>query len=196
MRGEPIEAVNSGLATLAASMRKNPFALESVWISIVTFDISAKEVMPLTFIEDVDMPYIQTPDSGPTHLGQALQLLEARVLSERKKKSKDSRGDWAPFLFVMTDGRPSDVALFNEYVPKIKKLGFRTIIGCAAGPKAELSSLSALCEQVVSLSNMDIHGFANLFEWVSAVIAQDSQSSSLIKNSELPPPPKNLEIEV
>jgi uncharacterized protein YegL len=194
MRGEPIEAVNSGLSVLATSMRQNPFALESVWLSIITFDIEAEEVMPLTFLEHAEMPYIETPEAGPTHLGQALKLLEARVLQDRRKKSSDSRGDWAPFLFVMTDGRPSDVSLYNEYVPRIKNLGFRTIIGCAAGPKADLSSLSELCEQVVSLSNMDIHAFANLFEWVSEVIANDSRSSSTKKGRELPPPPKDIEI--
>ena len=194
MKGEPIEAVNAGLSVLETSMRQNPFALESVWISIITFDAEVKEVMPLTFVEDVTMPHIQTPNSGPTHLGAALKKLEEIVKANTKNREPSEKSDWSPFLFVMTDGRPSDIHLYKEYVPKIKKIGFRTIIGCAAGPRADLDELSDLCDQTVSLSNMDIHGFSNLFEWVSQVIASDNQSSSVHRDAILPPPPKEIQL--
>ena len=194
MKGEPIEAVNAGLSVLETSMRQNPFALESVWISILTFDAEVKEVMPLTFLEDISMPHIQTPNSGPTHLGLALKTLEGKVKQDLKQKSPGDKTDWSPFLFVMTDGRPSDIQLYNEYVPRIRKLGFRTIIGCAAGPRADLAELQDLCDQTVSLGNMDIHGFSNLFEWVSQVIASDNQSSSVHRDAVLPPPPKEIQL--
>ena len=48
MQGEPIHAVNVGLQSLAASLRQDPYALESVFISIITFDMEVKEVVPLT----------------------------------------------------------------------------------------------------------------------------------------------------
>ena len=48
MRGEPIAAVNVGLQALLASLRQNPFALESVSLSITTFDREVIEVVPMT----------------------------------------------------------------------------------------------------------------------------------------------------
>ena len=44
MRGEPIQSVNSGLQNMLSTLKQDRFALESVWISIITFDIEAKEL--------------------------------------------------------------------------------------------------------------------------------------------------------
>jgi uncharacterized protein YegL len=38
MKGEPIEAVKVGLSSLLASLRKDPYALETVHICLLTFD--------------------------------------------------------------------------------------------------------------------------------------------------------------
>ena len=38
MRGEPIEAVNRGLKVLVSSLRQDPNALETAFLSIITFD--------------------------------------------------------------------------------------------------------------------------------------------------------------
>lgn len=196
MKGEPIEAVNAGLQSLASSIRQDPFGLESIWLSIHTFDLNVKEVLPLTGIDTAVIPHIATPDSGPTHLGAALEVLEKRVKKEAIKTSSDAKGDWAPFLFVMTDGRPSDTALYRSMLPKMKNLGFKNIIGCAAGPKADLEELKELCDQTVSLSNMDIHGFASLFTWVSQVIASNNGSSTIQNEVALPAPPKEIQLTV
>ena len=38
MNGEPIQAVNVGLQSLLSSLRSDPHALDTVYISIITFD--------------------------------------------------------------------------------------------------------------------------------------------------------------
>jgi len=107
MRGEPIEAVRTGVAMLISALRQDPSALESVWLSILTFDREARVILPLTALEDVQMPDILTPESGPTLLGEALVLLSRTVTREVTRSSATTRGDWRPLLFVMTDGAPS-----------------------------------------------------------------------------------------
>jgi uncharacterized protein YegL len=42
MRGEPIEAVKTGLRALLSSLSRDPYALETVYLSIITFDREAK----------------------------------------------------------------------------------------------------------------------------------------------------------
>ena len=72
MRGEPIESVNIGLRAMMASLRQNPHALESVYLSIVTFDSLIKEVLPLTALKQLVLPDIVCPESGATFLGEGL----------------------------------------------------------------------------------------------------------------------------
>ena len=56
MNGEPIVAVNAGLQALLTSLRSNPYALDSVHLSITTFDSEIKLVLPMTPVADVMLP--------------------------------------------------------------------------------------------------------------------------------------------
>ena len=80
MKGEPIESVKVGLESMLTSLRQDPFALESACISIITYDRDVKCLVPLTPLEDMQLPNIITPDSGPTHTGAALKMLCENML--------------------------------------------------------------------------------------------------------------------
>src|SRR5690625_755067 len=83
MTGEPIEAVKNGVQMMMHSLRQNPQAIETAYVSIITFDSSAQQVVPLT-----DLASFQTPDikaSGTTALGDALSLLADKVQTEINK---------------------------------------------------------------------------------------------------------------
>ena len=101
MRGEAIQAVNVGLQALVSALRQDPYALESVHISIITFDLEAKELFPLTPLDEVQIPEISVPKSGATFLGSALELLVARVDKDVQRSTPDQKGGWRPILFVM-----------------------------------------------------------------------------------------------
>ena len=148
MQGEPIEAVNSGLETLISALRQDPHALETVYMTLITFDAEAKIIVPMTPLEEVVLPQFTTPRSGPTHLGLALKMLGDHVSADVIKGTDQIKGDWAPYLFVMTDGKPSDTQLYAEQCEAIRKLGFASIIGCAAGPKATEADLKPLCDHI------------------------------------------------
>ena len=195
MRGEPIEAVNSGLHALMASLRQNPYALESVWLSITTFDSLIKTVLPPTPLEQVSLPEIVCPESGATFLGGVLEHIAEAVPHERIAGTGEHKGDWRPILILLTDGKPTDLLAYSEAVPRIKALGFGNIVACAAGPKADASYLKQLTDNVVSLDTMDAASFAKFFQWVSAAVAQNSVSAgSPAGGSELPPPPPEINI--
>ena len=194
MQGEPIEAVNSGMETLVGALRQDPYALETVYLTVMTFDAQARTVVPLTQLEDVILPQITTPRSGPTHLGLALEMLGKQVKQDVVKNTGSVKGDWAPFLFVMTDGKPSDIMLYNEQCNEIKKLDFSQIIGCAAGPKARESDLRQFCTSVVHLDTMDNAAFSKLFQWVSEVIAHGNKSQGTSAATDLPPPPSEINV--
>ena len=195
MQGEPIEAVNAGLETLIGALRQDPYALETVHLAILTFDADVKTVVPLSPLEEVTLPRITTPRSGPTHLGAALEAVAGRVGDEVVRGSAERKGDWAPYLFVMTDGKPSDTLLYAEQCPKVRALGFASIIGCAAGPKARTEDLKPLCDHVVTLDTMDGGAFAQLFRWVSEVVSTGNRGKEAgAADDALPPPPPEINV--
>jgi uncharacterized protein YegL len=194
MRGEPIQAVNVGLQAMLASLRQNPFALESVSLCIITFDGKITEVLPMTALDAVTLPEIVCPESGPTFLGEALNYLCAKVTQDVRKSTPQSKGDWRPMLIIMTDGKPSDTQAFNEAIPRVKQAGFASVIACAAGPKSVPDQLKLLTNDVVTLDTMDSSAFSSFFQWVSAAVTAGSTSTGAAATLDLPPPPPEVNI--
>jgi uncharacterized protein YegL len=192
MRGEPIESVKVGLESMIASLRQDPFALESVFISIITFDREVKQLLPLTELELLQLPNITTPDSGPTHLGEALEVLIKKVDAEVQLSTEAQKGDWMPLLFIMTDGKPSDLQKYNAMIPEVKKRNFASIIACAAGAKADVKPLQQLTDQVYSLDTTDSATFRQFFKWVSASVSVGNRSVGTGDDIMLPPPPPEV----
>lgn len=192
MKGEPIEAVNAGLQTLVASLRRDPQALETAHLSIITFDRAARVIVPLTPIEELQLPMITTPESGPTMTGAALELVCRQVDQEVRSVSTDVKRDWKPLLFIMTDGQPSDIQKYKEMVPECKKRHFAAITACAAGMSAKIDMLRDLANNVVSLDTCDSATFSQFFAWVSASISSGAQSVGATSQLVLPPPPPDV----
>jgi uncharacterized protein YegL len=194
MRGEPIHSVNVGLQAMLAALRQDPYALETVHLSIITFDIEAREYLPLTPLDEVRLGEIQTPQSGATFLGAALELLVKLVDRDLRKSTDEAKGDWRPLLFVMTDGSPSDLLAYREAIVEVKRRPFGSIVACAAGPKAKTELLRELTDRVVLLETLDAAAFSSFFKWVSASVAVGSSSAGLEQSVTLPPPPAEVQL--
>lgn len=194
MKGEPIESVKVGLEAMISSLRQDPFALESACISIITFDRDVKCLVPLTPLEDLRLPDITTPDSGPTHTGAALKKLCEQVDNEVRLSTSESKGDWMPLLFLLTDGKPSDIQVYDDMVPEVKKRKFAGIIACAAGMKAKPEPLKQLTDQVYMLDSLDSAGFKKFFKWVSDSIGVGNRSAGVTDDLTLPPPPDEVNL--
>ncbi len=194
MFGEPIQSVNVGLQAMMASLRQDPHALESVYLSIITFDKEVNLIFGLTELAQVQLPEITTPQSGPTFLGMALKMVRERVLSEVIESNGSDKGDWMPLLFIMTDGKPSDLLEFKEAVPLIRKMKFGSIVACAAGPKAKEEFLTELTDNVVSLDTTDAYAFQSFFKWVSESVSIGNRSIGAADDVALPPPPPEINL--
>jgi uncharacterized protein YegL len=193
MNGEPIASVNVGLQAMVHALRQDPHALDSVHLSLITFDNEVKEIFPLTPLDQVQIPEIGCPKSGATNLGAALKLAVESIEKNVKRSTAEQKGDWRPMLFLMTDGAPSDTACFNEMVTKIRHGEFGKIIACAAGPKAKEEFLKQITDTVVSLDTTDSAAFASFFKWVSANVEQTGGATDA-KTKPLPPPPAEIQV--
>lgn len=195
MTGEPIEAVKNGVQMMVHSLRQNPQAIETAFVSIITFDSEAKQLIPLT-----DLASFQTIDlkaAGTTALGAALSLLADKLENEVTKTTLEQKGDWKPIVFIMTDGVPTDD--WQAGFQKLKAVKKGLIVGCAASNNADDKVLKEISDQVVRLSNTDADSIGKFFQWVSASIATTSTKVEetgidLTKKDQLPPPPSELVI--
>jgi uncharacterized protein YegL len=194
MNGEPIQALNNALSGMINSLRSDAQASETLWISIITFDRIVNEVSPLTELPLFQLPEITCPQSGPTNTGKALELLFEKVTNEVKKGSPTQKGDWRPLLFVFTDGKPSDIQLYTEMIPKIKSLNFGSIVGCAAGSLADNSKLKEIADTVVHLDTADSSTLKQFFKWVSDTIEHGNKSMGTIDTVSLPAPPSEVHL--
>lgn len=194
MRGEPIHSVNVGLQAMLSALRQDPSALESVHLAIITFDIEAREYLPMTPLDQVRLVDVSVPDAGATFMGAALELLVALVDRDLRKVTPDDKGDWLPLVFLMTDGSPSDLHAFRQAIPEVKSRNFGTILACAAGPKAKQEYLRELTERVVTLDTMDAAAFSGFFKWICASVASGSGTAATPGQVTLPPPPPEVNL--
>lgn len=192
MNGEPIQALNNALSGMISELRSDPQACETLWISIITFDREVKEVCSLTDLPSFTLEEITCPPSGPTNTGKALEMLHEKVRQDVRKGNEHQKGDWKPLLFLITDGKPSDIQLYNEMIPKIKASNFGVIVGCAVGHLADDSKLKDLTDHVVHLATADSSTLKQFFKWVSDTIEQGNRSMGTTDEVSLPPPPTEV----
>ena len=197
MYGEPIEAVKNGVQVLVSTLRQDPYALETAYLSIITFDSSAQQVSPLTELAAFQQPNIQA--SGCTALGEALALLSQKADQEVTKTTAEQKGDWKPLVFIMTDGDPTDD--LNKGLAEFKKRKWGMVVACAAGAGANTNTLKKITECVVSLDTADSATIKAFFKWVSASVSSGSMKveetgAEATTLSELPPPPPEVNIVV
>lgn len=198
MYGEPIEAVKNGVQVLVSTLRSDPYALETAYLSIITFNSTAQQLTPLTELANFQQPEIDA--SGCTSLGAALSLLAQKVDQEVTKTTSEVKGDWKPLVFIMTDGVPTDD--ITQGLAAFKNCKFGMVVACAAGKGADQNILKKITESVVSLDTADSATIKSFFKWVSASISTSSMkveeggremSGTL---NELPPPPPEVNIVV
>ncbi len=202
MHGEPIESVKNGLQMLVAALRKDPQALETAYLSVITFGSSAQQIVPLTELSTFQIPEISA--GGCTVLGEALKLVCKCYENEVTKTTSTQKGDWRPMVFILTDGVPTDdptegIAEFHAKTSRgNNKWG--VAVSCAAGPGADKNLLAQITpEAVVELATADPDSLKAFFKWVSSSILETSKSinesgTSTESISQLPPPPPEVQI--
>ena len=192
MMGEPIAAVETGVQTLVSALRQDPYALETAYLSIITFDSSAKQIVPLTELTAFQIPSFSA--SGSTSLGDALKMLANKIDTEVTKTTTEVKGDWKPLVFIMTDGGPTDD--WQKGLAEFRRRKTGIVVACAAGQAADTNVLKQITECVVQLDTADSSTIKAFFKWVSASVSVGSakvdSGTEVVGIGELPPPPPEV----
>ncbi len=177
MMGEPIEAVKQGIRTLITELKGDPQAVETAYLSVITFDSHARQLVPLTELMKFSEPEFSA--SGATALGEALLVMLDCIKKEVRKNTDVHKGDWRPFVFILTDGSPTDTEAFSRAVDAVRHADIGNIIACAAGAKVKIEPLKRITKNVLIMNTISAGDFSNFFEWVSGSIKMTSKSMVL-----------------
>lgn len=173
MIGPPLQSVQEGVRLMIRTLMRNPYALETVHMGIITFAARAETAVPLTELSRVSPPQLSVRPG--TALGSALRLCQESISRDVVPTMPDRKGDYRPLVFILTDGAPTDH--WEAPAADLKAARPRptvTALGC--GEEAEFGILTQIADQTVSLAEVTQEGLESLFSWVSASVAVSSRA--------------------
>lgn len=186
MQGAPIESVRQGLDLFQREVSNDPFARDVVAVGIITFASDAQLVTgSLVPISAFTVPSLVA--DGVTRLDLAFNTLLQSIDRDVARPVKGGqRGDWKPAVFILTDGRPTDVdgyennalwqpardALTNRPKGQIKPSSIVTV-GC--GPNVDDSTLKAISTGTAFKMGTSAAAFVALFQYLSQSITSSVQ---------------------
>jgi uncharacterized protein YegL len=174
MVGEPIQQVEEGLAAIIQALKSDPYALETVWISIIVFAGQPKTLVPLQEIVNFYPP--RFPIGSGTSLSKGLGHLMYELRSNIVKTSYEQKGDWKPIVFLFTDGVPTDdsAAAIGEWKRNWQRSA--NMIAISFGTEANNALLGQLTEEIHLFKNTSAQSYKDFFKWVSDSIKTSSIS--------------------
>lgn len=174
MVGEPIMQVENGIRTIIQELRTDPYALETVFVSIIAFAGKARCISPLTELTQFYPPAF--PIGSGTSLGNALRCLMHEIDTSVHKTTREAKGDWKPIVFLFTDGTPTDNP---EPVIELWNAKYRrqcTLVTISLGDNADTHLLGQMTETVLRLNDTGQDSYKQFFKWISASIQTTSVS--------------------
>ena len=194
MAGSAIEQVKSGIRAFHADLMGDPATVEIAYISVITFNDTATQIVPLTDIAQFNPPDLQA--GGRTNLGAAISLLMERIATEVAKNTADQKGDWKPLVFLWSDGAPTD-GEWPRYATELKSKHSCNVIALSVGEAGDAAVLKQVADTVLVMRDMGPEAFKQFFKFVSQSVKQTSQKiGAAPANSAitLPPPPPGITI--
>lgn len=174
MIGEPIDQVQEGISTIVRELKKDPYSLETVWISVVGFAGEAEVITPLQDIISFYPPKI--PVGSGTSLAKGLFKVMDCIDKDIVKTTYDRKGDWKPLVFLFTDGVPTDDAQIAIEKWNKNYHGKSNTIAISIGDNTNYKLLGSLSDNVLLFNNNSENSYKEFFKWVTDSIKTTSQS--------------------
>jgi uncharacterized protein YegL len=176
MIGEAIGAVQRGVESLLRELRSDPHALETAYVSIITFHGAAQQVVPLTEVGMVQAPALAVRPG--TSLGAALNVLRVCIEREVRKTSAEHKGDYRPIVFLLTDGQPTDDwQSVGEAISRLTQPRIANLYAVGCGDDVDFDVLRRVGDAVFRLGDMSPETIKKLFIWLTASVQGASRGA-------------------
>ncbi len=172
MYGKPIDALNEGLARFADELRDDPLASLRVEVAIITFGSTAEVAQDFVTADQFNSPTLVA--NGVTAMGAGINLALERI-EERKQMYRENGIDYyRPWLFLMTDGAPTDSV--DDAANNLKQAdGEKRVAAFSVGVEG---ANMAILTQISPRRPLMLKGleFSSMFVWLSQSMSRVSAS--------------------
>ncbi|MBL8485313.1 MAG: VWA domain-containing protein [Rhodocyclaceae bacterium] len=177
MAGENLRSLQEGMERLIKTLRSDPYALETTFLSVIAFAGRAKTVAPL--VELVAFYPPRLPLGSGTSIGAALEHLMREIDQNVKRTTVQQKGDFKPLVFLMTDGKSTDD--MGAAVARWKRdyASRANLVAIGIGQFAALEELSGITPDVLRIESATEQDFKKFIDWISASVRSQSRSIGL-----------------
>jgi uncharacterized protein YegL len=193
MDGQAMAVANQCLQLIKSDIEAEPRAVESAWVSVISYGDGARIDVPLAALP-FDPPTLQA--SGSSSLGAALQLLNESLDRDvvRVASEDGNRADYNPLVLILIRSNPSD-----DWRGPAKQLRERqhpkaSVVAVTCGPDVNASDITEITETVLLAENVEPATFLRLvlMDYGDGPIRTASNPPSC--GSPLPPLPDGFSI--
>ncbi|MBF0200022.1 MAG: VWA domain-containing protein [Desulfamplus sp.] len=172
MVGEPIEYLENGLESMISTLRRDPHAIETLHISIIAFAGKVKTIVPLMELTDFYSPRLQL--GAGTSLGLAMEHLMQEIDKNIVKTTKDRKGDFKPLVYLMSDGKPTDIVqpAIDKWNRKYKNRVNMIAIGF--GTHASTDTFLKFADHVLTYNGETESDFTKFIQWMTMSVKTQS----------------------
>ena len=174
MEGEPHAQLQAGLQAFANYLQEDSLSKRRVEVGVITFGDTYLEAYD--FVQAMDWAPPEITLRGTTPMGEAiragLQAVEARV----QHYIDEGRTYYRPWMFLITDGAPTDEWLSAAEKIKEAETQQRINFYAVGVNEADMDILNSLSRR--SAKKLAGLSFGNLFRWVSQGLIAVSHSGT------------------
>jgi len=199
MSGAPINELNQGLREFGNALQEDSLALGRAEVCIISFNSSVQTEMGFRPAADYEAPTLSA--NGLTSFNEAIQAGLDAIESRKQEYKNQGVSYYRPWLFVLTDGAPTDTNLESAAKNRLqnairnKKV---TYMPMGIGDGADTRKLQEYYPPEASVKPVlkaDAKNFKEAFVWLSASISVISNSDpNNTSQVNLPPTPSIITV--
>ncbi|MBO5471368.1 MAG: TIR domain-containing protein [Bacteroidales bacterium] len=178
---------------LIETLKDDPYALKTVYVSIITFDSTITCLCSLSPLTSFKMPSIKI-GKQESSLGHTLLQLTTIIDNELIKNTYEQKGDWKPLIFIFTAN--DSVIDITEEVEELICHKCGRIIICTRTDSVNLGKYKKITEVILPIESLDKHIINSQFYWISESINTCERVNPYNSDLELPPPPNSIYIDI
>ncbi len=178
MLGEAFASLTVFLDDISSLIRNDCHLSQGVEVCLLVFGNNVISQKPLSIVDDTGFTNIAISNADTdSNLGKGLECILAEVLL------LSDENYMPPMIIVMSDGYPSDLALYDEMVCRLKQHKFSSVAVCLAGQNPDDIFMKLLSDQIFFLDSMDSSSFSRLIEdaYYANQLSQDGPGAAALQ---------------
>ncbi len=199
MTGKPIEELNQGLVEFGNALEEDSLALGRADICIIAFDSNVRTEMSFRSATEYKAPKLRA--NGLTSMNGAIEAALDALESRKAEYRSLGVSYYRPWLFVLTDGAPTDngkEASAKERLQKAITNNKVVYMPMGIGESADIKKLQSYYPPETPAKTVlkaSADNFKEAFVWLSNSIGVISQSDpSVTDQVQLPPTPSIITV--